>query len=145
MQGLSKTSLMYKGDLSSKNLMTFAARHCLNLWLTGSQFICLNSVIPTWALLSSWRQKRTHLFWRVWKIVRRCSPYNASSKRCYLCLNEKLDISKYRGNNLLNKKTELISKCRHQNKYTLSKYDTKDWRQLYCKKPLYCNFFLYIL
>ena len=37
-------------------------------------------------------------------------------------------------------KTELISKCRHQNKYTLSKYDTKDRRQLYCKKPLYCNF-----
>ena len=38
--------------------------------------------------------------------------------------------------------TELISNCRHQNKYTFSKYDTKHWRQLYCKKPLYCNFLL---
>ena len=75
-----------------------------------------------------------------WKIVRRCSPYNPDSKRCYLCSNEKMEIATYRGYNLLNKKTELISKCRHQNKYTLSKYDTKDWRQLYCKKPLYCNF-----
>ena len=75
-----------------------------------------------------------------WKIIRRCSPYSPNSKRYYLCLNEKMEIVTYRGNNLLNKKTELISKCRHQNKYTLSKYDTKDWRQLYCKKPLYCNF-----
>ena len=61
-----------------------------------------------------------------WKIVRRCSPYNPNSKRCYLYLNEKLEIATYRRNNLLNKKTELISKCRYQNKYTLSKYDTKD-------------------
>ena len=37
-------------------------------------------------------------------------------------------------------KTELISKCRHRNIYRFCKYDTKDWRQLYCKKPLYCNF-----
>ena len=80
-----------------------------------------------------------------WKIVRRCSPYNPNSKRCYLCLNEKLKISKYRGNNLLNKKTELISRCRHQNKCTLSKYDSKDCRLLYCKKPLYCNFYIYIV
>ena len=74
-----------------------------------------------------------------WKIVRRCSPYNPNSKRCYLCLNEKMEIAAYWGNNFLNKKTELISKCRHQNKYMLSKYDTKGWRQLSCKKPLYCN------
>ena len=67
-----------------------------------------------------------------WKIVRTCSPYNPNSKWCYLCLNKKLEIAPYRGNNLLNKKTELISKCRHQSKF--SKYDTKDRRQLYCKK-----------
>ena len=74
-----------------------------------------------------------------WKIVWRCSPYNPNSKKCYLCLNEKLEIATYRANNLLNKKTELVSKCRHQNKYTLSKYDTNNWRQLYFKKLLYCN------
>ena len=61
-----------------------------------------------------------------WKIVRRYSPYKHNSKRCYLCLNKKLEVTTYRGNNLQNKKTELICKCRHQNKYTLSKYDTKD-------------------
>ena len=50
------------------------------------------------------------------EIVRRCSPYNPNPKRCYICLNEKMEIATYRGNNLLNKKKELISKCRHQNK-----------------------------
>ena len=30
-----------------------------------------------------------------WKIVRKCSPYNPNSKRCYLCLNEKLEIVTY--------------------------------------------------
>ena len=74
------------------------------------------------------------------EIVRKCSPYNPNSRRCYLCLNEKLEIAANQGNNSIKKKTELISKSRHQNKYTLSKYDTKDWRQLHCKKPLYCNF-----
>ena len=40
------------------------------------------------------------------------------------------------------KKTKLKSKCRHQSKYMLSKYDddTTDGRQMYCRKPLYCNF-----
>ena len=54
-----------------------------------------------------------------WKIVRRCSPYNPNWKRWYLCLNEIMKIATYRGNNLLNKKTELISKCRQQNKYNI--------------------------
>ena len=75
-----------------------------------------------------------------WKIVRTCSPYNSNSKRCYLCLNEKMEMATSQGNNLLHKKAELIFKRRHQNKYKFSKYDTKDRRQLYCKKLLYCNF-----
>ena len=74
------------------------------------------------------------------KIVRRCSPYNPNLKRCYLFLNKKMKIATYRRYSLQNKKTELTSKCRHQNKYTLSKYDTNDWRQFYIKKPLYYNF-----
>ena len=57
-----------------------------------------------------------------------------------LCLKEKLEIVTYHGNNLLNIKLGLISKCKHQNKYMLSKYGTKDWHQLHCKKPLHCIF-----
>ena len=61
-----------------------------------------------------------------WRIVRKCPPYNLSKRKCYLCLNEKLEIASYKGNNLLNKRSELVNKCRHQNKFTLLRYDSKD-------------------
>ena len=88
-----------------------------------------------------WRMKKSGQIPVItWEITRKCSPYNPNSKRWCLYLNEKLEIATYRVNTLLNKKADIISKCRHQNKYTLSKYVTKDWRHLYCKKPLYFNF-----
>ena len=59
----------------------------------------------------------------VWKIIGQC---NVNTKRCLLYLNEKLQIAIYRGNNTLNKRTEIISKCRHRNKYALAGYDNMD-------------------
>ena len=42
---------------------------------------------------------------------------------CKLCLTEKFYIIKNLGNqNLLNKKTEFISKCRHQNKCIIGNF-----------------------
>ena len=41
-----------------------------------------------------------------------------------LCLNEKLEILEYEGDNILNKRSELVSKCRHRNKFMLRQYDT---------------------
>ena len=61
-----------------------------------------------------------------WSIVRECPPYSLSKRKCYLCLNEKLEINSYKGNNLLNKRLELINKCRYLNKHTLLRHDTKD-------------------
>ena len=62
----------------------------------------------------------------VWKILGQNEAYNVNTKRCLLCLNEKLQIAIYRGNNMLNKRTEIISKCRHRNKYVLASYDSMD-------------------
>ena len=61
-----------------------------------------------------------------WEIVKKCIPYNQQTKRCLLCLNEKLEIATYKEHNLLNKRNEIVSKCRHQLKYALARYDTKD-------------------
>ena len=36
---------------------------------------------------------------------------------CNLCLAEKYFIIRYRGKNLLNSRTELLSKCRHRKKF----------------------------
>ena len=75
-------------------------------------------------------------FWRIkdkkhnanitWEILGRHQAYNRSSKRCSLCLNEKLRIVLYRDNNMLNRRTEILNKCRHKNKYALILYDSKD-------------------
>ena len=61
-----------------------------------------------------------------WRILRKCSYFNRSSFRCNLCLNEKLEIALFKGNNILNIRTELISKCSHVNKHTHLRHDTKD-------------------
>ena len=37
----------------------------------------------------------------VWKILGQHQPYNVNTKRCLLCLHEKLQIAIYRGNNML--------------------------------------------
>ena len=59
-----------------------------------------------------------------WKIIKQAAPYNNISKKCRLCLEEKLAIISYTNSNqLLNKRNELVSKCRHQNNFLLKYYD----------------------
>ena len=61
-----------------------------------------------------------------WSIVKTAPAYNNISKRCYLCLEEKLAIIEYPDQeNLLNKRSELVNRCRHQNKFLLKNYDNK--------------------
>ena len=47
------------------------------------------------------------------RIITKCAPLNTTKKFFYLCLNEKLEIPSYKGDNLLTKKSKLINKCRH--------------------------------
>ena len=61
-----------------------------------------------------------------WSIIKSVKPYSNISKKCSLCLFEKFMIITYETpDELLNKKTELISKCRHENKYLLKNYKNK--------------------
>ena len=77
-------------------------------------------------LIKYWTTKRNHFIPKVtWRIIRKCAPFNTTKRKCYLCLNEKLEIASYKGDNLLNKRSELISKCRHQNKFTLLRHDSE--------------------
>ena len=61
-----------------------------------------------------------------WAILGTRKSYNQSSKRCLLCLNEKLAIALHKDGNMLNQRSEIISKCRPRNKYMLASYDSKD-------------------
>ena len=56
-----------------------------------------------------------------WSVVRCTTPYSNISKKCLLCLYEKLVIiTNPRQHELLNKQSELFCKCRHENNYLLS-------------------------
>ena len=47
--------------------------------------------------------------------------------KCSLCLHEKLEIVNFEDqDHLLNKRHELISKCRHVNKHLLRNYKAND-------------------
>ena len=53
-----------------------------------------------------------------WKIIDHAAPYVNGSRKCNLCLTEKYHIITST-DRLLNKRSELVSKCRHENKYYL--------------------------
>jgi hypothetical protein len=55
-----------------------------------------------------------------WEIQSTAAPYKEGSRRCDLCLTEKVAIVRAEPKGLLNKRTELISKCRHRRKFLLS-------------------------
>ena len=52
-------------------------------------------------------------------IICRARPYSNITKRCDLCTTEKVMIINSKPDELLNKRSELISKCRHENKFYL--------------------------
>ena len=58
-----------------------------------------------------------------WEIIDHASSYRNGSKRCNLCLTEKFNIITSK-RELVNTKSELISKCRHVNKFLLDNYKT---------------------
>ena len=54
-----------------------------------------------------------------WTVTKMFSSYNPQSNRCSLCLSEKFQTLEDEEKKLLNKKSEVMSKYRHQNKYML--------------------------
>ena len=60
-----------------------------------------------------------------WRVHRRAAAYSNKSKRCNLCLAEKLAIAECDKHGSLNKRSELVSKCRHENKFYLSNFIPK--------------------
>ena len=68
-----------------------------------------------------WTLERNHFIPKVMgRKIRKCAPFNTTKRKSYLCLNERLEILSYKGDNLLNKSSKFINDCRHQNKFTES-------------------------
>ena len=68
-----------------------------------------------------WKLKDKDIRYSIkWDIVTHAPPYRCGSNRCNLCLSEKVVIARCNHKGLLNKRTELMNKCRHRNKFMLS-------------------------
>ena len=57
-----------------------------------------------------------------WSVRRRATAYQNTTRMCNLCLAEKLEIIKADKKRSLNKRTELVSKCRHENRFYLGNF-----------------------
>ena len=67
-----------------------------------------------------WNLKDKNLNYAIkWRILSRASHYSNTTKRCNLCITEKYYILCKRGFATLNKRNELINKCRHKDKFLL--------------------------
>ena len=68
-----------------------------------------------------WKMKENGTDYTItWSVAAKAFPYKCGTRRCDLCLTEKTCIIRANIKGLLNKRTELISKCRHRNKYSLA-------------------------
>ena len=52
-----------------------------------------------------------------WEVLRKFHAYNQKKRQRILCQNEKYEITCYKGDNLLNKRTEILGTYRYRNKY----------------------------
>ena len=73
----------------------------------------------------SWRHKE-HLF-VILEFALAVPKPSSITKTCSLCLHEKLAIITFPyPDELLNKRSELVTKCRHENKFLLKKFNSND-------------------
>ena len=67
-----------------------------------------------------WQLKDDNIPYTIkWDVVARSQPYVAGSKKCDVCLTEKMIIARSSHPGMINSRSEILSKCRHMNKFLL--------------------------
>ena len=70
-----------------------------------------------------WELKNIPVQYKIdWSIIGKAATYHPSTRSCSLCLSEKALILMSDHKFPLNKRSELLSKCRHREKFLLSKF-----------------------
>ena len=94
-----------------------------------------------------WKLKQKHNIKPTlkWYISKSVPSYSNITKSCMLCLHEKFEILTYPNQDeLLNKRSELASKCRHVSKYPLSNYKANNVYIVYIT-IMYIIMYIYML
>ena len=72
-----------------------------------------------------WDLKDSGINFKVsWKIKERSSAYNSTTKKCRICLKEKLHILYKREGATLNRRSEIFNTCRHRTTNLLNNVKT---------------------
>ena len=72
-----------------------------------------------------WKQKKAGKTFDIeWSIKAKAHAYSSGSKRCDLCLTEKLTILLADQDTMLNRRDEILNKCPHRRKYCLKTLNT---------------------
>ena len=80
---------------------------------------CKDSTLSTYI----WTLKHKNIDYKIdWQVITRANGFKNGSKSCNLCLTEKYYILKCDKTKHTNKKSELISTCRHVNKFVLKNH-----------------------
>ena len=70
-----------------------------------------------------WELKQKNINHKIdWSIIKKAPTYHPSRKKCSLCTLEKTMILMSDHKFPLNKRSEILSKCRHREKFLLNKY-----------------------
>jgi len=108
--------------------------------MTKSTSICASQLSKNDTLATNHHLHSTALsteYWRLknagqdpkitWRVVETSRAFKPELKKCHLCLAEKYRIATFQDQeHLLNKRSEIVAKCRHRRKYELSLFDTAD-------------------
>ena len=60
-----------------------------------------------------------------WPIISKAQPYHSRTRSCNLCTEEKFAILMANPKTALNKRSEVLGKCRHKNKFNLKNLSFK--------------------
>ena len=130
-----KESVIYKCTATTCELKK------VYLGLTEGEFKKQNYYDHVKSFKSKFYANSTNLSSHVWEIKKRknvtpvltcevlhtVKAYSNITKRCSLCLHKKLAIIIYPyPDELLNKRSELVTKCRHENKFQLKNFNSND-------------------
>ena len=104
----------------------------LSVWIVGSVREVYGDVEEVAARSNStelskhiWTLKDNNTNFTIGVFLATVPAYSNKSKRCHFCLTEKLYLVRAKKPSLLNKRTELISKCRHENKFYLANFTSR--------------------
>ena len=124
LQEVTSSLRLFKVASSGLQMMKyFSHRHKLQWFETGLKgVVCFKifQVILNFNFASFKFQTEAKLKFRItWKILKQTTPFSPVSNRCNLCLWEKYFIICRPELATLNKRNELVTSCRHANKFLL--------------------------